>query len=71
MERLGQIHVPTLIIAGAYDHPELVRAADVMHKAIPQSQEVILQGGHVPNMDQPDEFNRVVLAFLDGLRLPN
>jgi pimeloyl-ACP methyl ester carboxylesterase len=71
VERLGQIHVPTLIIAGAYDHPELVRAAEVMHKAIPKAQKVILQGGHVPNMDQPDEFNRIVLAFLDGMRLSN
>jgi pimeloyl-ACP methyl ester carboxylesterase len=71
VERLDQIRVPTLIIAGAYDHPELVRAAEVMHKAIPHAQKIILQGGHVPNMDQPAEFNRAVLTFLSEVMPTN
>ncbi len=64
-ERLGEIHVPTLIVAGALDDPELLRAADVMAREILGAQKVILQGGaHVPNMEQPVEFNRAVLEFL-------
>ncbi len=65
VERLGQVRMPTLVIAGALDNPELLRAADLMAQEIPGAKKVIIQGGaHVPNMDQPEEFNRIVLGFL-------
>jgi pimeloyl-ACP methyl ester carboxylesterase len=64
--RLNEIRVPTLIIAGGLDHPEILRAADVMKTAIPQAQKVVIpESAHLPNMEQPDEFNQVVLDFLD------
>jgi pimeloyl-ACP methyl ester carboxylesterase len=63
--RLGDIRVPTLIIAGALDHPEIVRAADVMAREIKGAQKVIIQNAaHVPNMEHPAEFNQAVLGFL-------
>ncbi len=69
--RLNQVRVPTLIVAGALDHPELLRAADMMEKGIPGTKKVIIAGAaHVPNMEKPAEFNREVLSFLKeaGLR---
>jgi 2-hydroxy-6-oxonona-2,4-dienedioate hydrolase len=69
--RLNQVRVPTLIVAGALDHPELLRAADMMEKGIPGTKKVIISGAaHVPNMEKPAEFNREVLSFLKdaGLR---
>ncbi len=66
-QRLDQVHVPTLIIAGALDNPELLRAADWMQSRIRGAQKVILpDSAHVPNMEKPVEFNRSVLNFLKG-----
>jgi pimeloyl-ACP methyl ester carboxylesterase len=63
--RLNEIHVPTLIVAGALDNSELLRAAEVMEQGIPQAKKVIIAGAaHVPNMEKPAEFNRAVLDFL-------
>lgn len=65
--RLDQISIPTLVIAGELDDPEILRAADVMAEALPGAQKVILRNAaHLPNMEQPDEFNRVVMSFLQG-----
>lgn len=67
--RLGTIHAPALIMAGALDHPEILRAADVMANAIKEAQKHIFsESAHVPNMEQPEEFTQVVLSFLDGLK---
>lgn len=64
-QRLSEIHVPTLIIAGALDHPEVLRAADVMQAAIPHAEKIIIpNAAHLPNMDQPAMFNQIVLDFL-------
>ncbi|MBX3064174.1 MAG: alpha/beta hydrolase [Anaerolineae bacterium] len=66
VSRLGEIVEPTLIIAGALDHPEIVRAADLLAREIKGAQKVILSdSAHVPNMEQPAAFNRALLAFLD------
>ena len=63
--RLAEIHVPTLLIAGALDHPEILRAADVMQEAIQGAKKVIIpDAAHVPNMEDPDVFNQAVLEFL-------
>lgn len=67
--RLNQIGVPTLIIAGGLDDPEILRAADVMTNAIPGAKKVILSNcAHLPNMEQPEQFTQVVLDFLLSLK---
>jgi pimeloyl-ACP methyl ester carboxylesterase len=69
--QLHQVRVPTLIVAGALDDPELLRAAGVMAQGIPAAKKVIIAGAaHVPNMEKPAEFNRELLGFLAaaGLR---
>jgi pimeloyl-ACP methyl ester carboxylesterase len=66
--RLKAVQAPTLVIAGALDHPEILRAADVMAAEIPNARKLVIQdAAHVPNMEQPDGFNRAVLDFLDSL----
>ncbi len=63
--RLGEIQVPTLIVAGALDNPEILRAADFMEVNLPTAQKIILpDSAHLPNMEKPAEFNRAVLSFL-------
>ena len=63
--RLAEITVPTLIMAGALDMPNVLAAVDILVSDIKNAQKVILPGtAHVPNMEQPQEFNRLVLEFL-------
>lgn len=64
-KRLGEIQARTLIVVGALDHPEIVRAADVMAAAIPEARQVVIEGAaHLPNMEKPKDFNQAVLDFL-------
>jgi pimeloyl-ACP methyl ester carboxylesterase len=67
--RLNEIRMPTLIIAGALDDPELLRAADLMASEIKGAQKVIIpDSAHVQNMENPEMFNETVLSFLDALK---
>ncbi len=63
--RLKGVKVPTMVIAGALDHPEILRAADFMVQEIPSAKILILpSSAHVPNMEQPGAFNQAVFDFL-------
>ena len=65
VQQLHKIHVPTLVIVGALDNPEILRAADVMVAGIAGAQKVTIAGAaHIPSMEKPVEFNRIVLDFL-------
>lgn len=69
LDRLRDFRVPTLIIVGALDHPEMQRAADVMADAIKGAKKVIIPAAaHVPNMEQPELFNSEVLSFLSRVK---
>jgi len=68
IEQLDQISQPTLIITADRDLDACVEVADLMEEKIPDSRKVVLQdAGHGMNIDQPDEFNRLVLDFSKGL----
>jgi len=68
VERLGELHVPVLAIVGSEDTPYLQAAADYIVDKIPSARKVIIQdAAHLPNLDHPDEFRRIVTEFLDGL----
>lgn len=65
IQLLGQIQIPTLIIAGELDNPEILRSADVMAAGIQGAQKVIIPNtAHLPNMEKPVEFNKAVQDFL-------
>jgi len=70
IQRLEQVGVPTLVINGALDDPEILRAGEILHTQIPGAKKVILpESAHVPNMEKPAEFNQAVLSFLNEARL--
>jgi pimeloyl-ACP methyl ester carboxylesterase len=65
IRRLDEIKVPTLVIAGSLDHPEVLRAADLLANRIKGAKKVILSDtAHLPNMEKAAEFNQIVLDFL-------
>ncbi|MBI4482753.1 MAG: alpha/beta fold hydrolase [Acidobacteria bacterium] len=67
-QRISQMSVPTLIISGERDHPDARANADRAAATIPRARKVVIPGAaHLVNVDQPEEFNRVVLAFLSNL----
>ncbi|MFB0566770.1 MAG: alpha/beta fold hydrolase [Candidatus Aminicenantaceae bacterium] len=57
---------PTLIIWGEHDKIIPVYQAYLGHKLIKHSELCILKKcGHTPQVERPDEFNRLVLEFLE------
>ncbi|VAW31291.1 hypothetical protein MNBD_CHLOROFLEXI01-3717 [hydrothermal vent metagenome] len=63
---LADIEVPVLIIHGAEDQLIPVAEAEGMAKAIPNAELVVVQGaGHLPNLEEPDQFNDAIIDFLE------
>lgn len=68
IHRLGEIAVPTLVVVGAHDRPDILRAADVLAEEIAGARKVIVpRTAHLPNLERPAVFNRILREFVDGL----
>jgi len=66
--RLADLDIPVLVIVGAHDTPYMLAAADYMTEKIQSARKVIIEdAAHLPNMDQPQEFQRIVKDFLGSL----
>lgn len=66
-ETLGQVQNQTLIIWGEEDRLFSVDCAEVAAGVMPNAQlHRIRNAGHIPSVDQPREFNRVLMEFLRG-----
>ena len=58
-----------MLIVGDEDQPRVFTAADLLEKELPNVRKAIMHGtAHVPNMERPEEFNRIVLDFLQDFR---
>jgi len=67
IESLPSIEVPALVLVGAQDRAFL-GAADYLAAKIGGAElHVISDAGHTCNLDQPEQFNQRVIAFLDQL----
>lgn len=67
-ERLREINAPTLVVYGDLDVPAVPLIAAKLSREIRGATSVVMHGtAHVPNLEQPGEFNRIVLEFLQGL----
>jgi pimeloyl-ACP methyl ester carboxylesterase len=67
-KRLGEIRVPTLIIVGDLDESGVLAAGDVLARDVPGARKVVMTGtAHLPSMERPEEFNRIILDFLAHL----
>src|SRR5262252_5683099 len=64
--RLAELHCPALVIVGEEDPGTPVDMARDIHAALPGAQLAILRSAsHLSNVEQPQEFNRILLRFLD------
>ncbi len=66
--RLDKIDFPVLIIVGSNDLQYMHSAADYIADKIQYARkEVIEDAAHLPNLDQPHQFEEVVVEFLDNI----
>jgi 3-oxoadipate enol-lactonase len=67
-EVVSRIRAPALILAGELDESAPLRQSEELHAAIAGSELVVLRGAaHLTNVEQAEEFTRVVSTFLRGL----
>ena len=67
MDAINEITAPTLVVVGSEDKA-FRRSSEYMAKKIPGARLEVIEGaGHAANMQKPDEFNAIVLKFLDDL----
>ena len=67
-ERIREIAVPTLVICGTEDMPTPPTLSEDLHALIPESRlEMIDRAGHLTNLEQPEEFNRLVEEFIQDV----
>jgi 3-oxoadipate enol-lactonase len=65
-ENLGRIVVPTLLIAGEHDRNAPPAVMKKMAGAIAHSTYLEMKGvGHLQNLEAPDDFDALLLNFLD------
>jgi 3-oxoadipate enol-lactonase len=64
-ERLGDVKVPTLVVTGDEDVTDIHRIADRLAAGIAGAERARIAGAaHLPSLERPEEFDRIVLAFL-------
>ncbi len=68
IKRLNEIKAPTLIIAAEGDLDATLDVMDLLEKQIDGAEKVVIKNSsHMVNMEHPEEFNRIILKFLEGL----
>ena len=64
--RLGELKIPVQLIWGGSDPLFPLEHATRAHALIPDCKLAVIEGaGHTPQAERPEEFNRVLHAFLD------
>lgn len=71
INRLHEINIPTLIIISDQDHAFNREAAEILHNSIESSSITIMQNcGHLPFIEEANEFNLAILEFLSKSSVP-
>src|ERR1700730_4246891 len=66
-DRLGEIKAPTLVVVGDHDLPEVHETAEVLVSKVRAARKALISdAAHLPNLEHPEKFNRLVLDFLNG-----
>jgi pimeloyl-ACP methyl ester carboxylesterase len=71
-ERLHEVHVPTLVVVGDADVPDVVVSAALLARDIAGARQVVFPNvAHMINMERPAEFTPLVLDFLRAVYPPH
>lgn len=67
LPRLGEIRVPTLVLVGDADIPDVHAHAGAIEAGIPGARRIVIRGvGHLMYLEKPDEFARTVISFIEA-----
>ena len=65
IDRLAVLGIPTLLVSGEHDRLVPVGNGRALHQRLPGSRfEVFQRSSHLPNFDEPDRFNDLLVTFL-------
>ncbi|MFC7646415.1 alpha/beta fold hydrolase [Streptosporangium lutulentum] len=63
--RLHEVELPTLVVTGLADVPEILALSNLLVEGIKGARGVEFpRTGHLPPLERPDEFNAALLDFL-------
>ncbi len=66
-DRLAEVAAPTLVVVGELDQPDMMKIGEKLAQEIPDARLVRMPGvAHLPPMEAPAEFLRIVTEFLEG-----
>jgi pimeloyl-ACP methyl ester carboxylesterase len=67
LPRLGEIHIPTLLLVGDADIPDVHAHAGAIEAGVPRARRVVISDvGHLMYLEKPAEFSRMVIEFLEN-----
>lgn len=70
--KLGEIQAPTLVVVGSEDRLTPAFHSEYLARSIPKARLAIIDGsGHIPHLERPREFLRIVTEFLARAREGN
>ena len=70
--RLPRVGVPTLVLCGAEDEGTPASENRRLASLVPGARyEEMAECRHFPNVERPDEFNRIMMGWLDAQRRPS
>jgi pimeloyl-ACP methyl ester carboxylesterase len=68
-ERVQEIAVPTLLVAGESEEREIFEQMELMSQRIPDAEWHVIKGAaHMPNFEKPAEFDAIMARFLERIR---
>lgn len=71
-ETIPTLNIPTLLIWGTRDKAVDPRSAMILKQRLPQAElHTIERAGHLPFEEEPEEFNRIVLEYLEKMFRPS
>jgi 3-oxoadipate enol-lactonase len=66
-QRLTELRAPTLVVTGDEDVADIHAIAEKLTREIPGAERATIpEAAHLPNLERPEEFDRIVLGFLSG-----
>lgn len=69
MNKIGKVHVPTLLICGAEDHMTPVKFSEYLRDHIEGARLEIVEGaGHMVMIEKPDETAKLLEEFLNSIQ---
>jgi len=69
LPRLHEIRVPTLLLTGEADIPDVHAHAGAIEAGISNARRIVIEGvGHIMYLEKPQEFARLVISFIKQSR---